>query len=114
MVVIPRISRREIQNLTPWPGEVRAIPSAGRFDGCCCSSSGFEHPIDRFREGITRKTPRRENQLAVRMEVDETANPMGFARGEFGGEPVEGGVLGGVAWGDSAVGLPAGVGGGAA
>jgi hypothetical protein len=48
------------------------------------------------------------------MEVDETADAMGTARGEYGREAVEGGVLGGVAWGDSAVCLTAGVGGGAA
>jgi hypothetical protein len=48
------------------------------------------------------------------MEINKTAYTMRSPRSEFGGKTIEGLVLGGVAWGDSAVCLAAGVGGGAA
>lgn len=114
MVVIPRIARREVQNLTPRTGEVRAVSLTRSFDRRRRARRRFEHAIDALGQGIAGETPRREDQLAVRMEIDKTADAMRFARGESGGETVEGGVLGGVAWSDSAVGLPAGVRGGAA
>jgi len=81
MMVIPRIAGREIQNLTPWTRKVGAVPLTRSFNRRRRASRRFQHPINRLGQGIAGETPRRENQLAVRMEVHETADAVGFARG---------------------------------
>lgn len=113
MMVVPRIARREVQDLAPGTGEVLAAPLARGLDRRCCPCGRFEHAVDCLGQRIAGETPRSEDQLAVGVEINEAADASGLGS-EFGGEAVEGLVLGRVAGGYSAVGLPAGVGGRAA
>ena len=111
MVVVARIARREVQNLTPGAGKVLAAPLTRRLDGRRRAGCCLEHAVDGFGEGIAGETPGREDELAVGVEVDEAADAVWSSGGEFGGEAVDGAVLGRVAWSEAAVGLPAWVGG---
>lgn len=88
MMMIPRISSREVQNLTSGARKVRAIPCARGFDSSCGSRGGVEHAVDSLRQGIAGETPGREDELAVGVEVDEAADTMGATGREFGGEAV--------------------------
>lgn len=112
IMVIPRIARREVQNLTPRSGEVLAAPLARSLDGSRRPVRNFDHARQRCGQRVAGETPGGQDQLAVRVEVDERADS--GARGEGSGERVHGRVFGRVAGRDAAVGLAAGVGRGAA
>lgn len=114
MVVIPRIARREVQNLTPRSRNVLTPPLARSLNSSSRPSRCLKHAVNRLRQRVAGETPRREDQLRVRVEVDEGADAGTLGVGQADGEAVDGLVLGRVAWRDAAVGLPAGVGRGAA
>jgi hypothetical protein len=79
MMVISRITSREIQNLTARAGQILAPSRTSRFDGRGGSGSRFEHAIDGLRERVAGEAPGGEDQLAVGVEVDEGANAGGRA-----------------------------------
>ena len=120
MVVVARIARREVQNLTTRPGQVLAAACAGTLNCSSRSGGSLEHAADGFGERRAGEAPGGEDELAVGVEVDEGADSgagggavgasgVAFRRGEFDGQAVYGTVLGRVAWGFSTVGLAAGV-----
>ena len=120
MVMIPRIARREVQNLATRPGQVLAAACAGTLNCSSRAGGSLEHAADGFGERGAGEAPGGKDQLAVGVEVDEGADAgagggavgaggVAFRRGEFDGQAVYGAVLGRVAWGFSTVGLAAGV-----
>ena len=71
MMVIPRIPRREVQNLAARTRLICAVALAGRLDGPCCRVRDFHHPVDRGGERIAAVPPGRQHELPVAVEVDE-------------------------------------------
>jgi hypothetical protein len=59
MVVVARIARREVQNLTPWSGQVRAVSRARRLNRRRRASSRFEHAVDGFGQRVAGEAPGR-------------------------------------------------------
>jgi len=118
VMMVARVTGREIQNLTTRSRQILAATRAGRFNCSRCSGCDFEHAVDRFRERIAGEAPGSEDELAVGVEVDEGADAgasgvrgggVAGRGGEFDGQAVYGLVLGRVAWGFTTVGLAAGV-----
>lgn len=113
IMVISGVSRGKIQNLAPRPILIRHVPGTGLHNGPCSAARDLQHARQGFGQRVAGEAVRRENQLAVRVKVDERADSSACF-GERGREAVEGGVLRRVAWCFATVRLAAGIGRGAA
>lgn len=113
MMVIPRVPRREVQNLAPRARLVRAIPRTGGLDRPRRRVGNLHHPPDRLRERIATVPPGRQHELPVAVEVDERPDPPGGLC-QLSRQCVQRRVLRRVPRREAAVRLPAGIGGGAA
>jgi len=71
VVMIPRVTGGKVQNLTPRPKLVPTILRARSHDCPCSPARHLQHARQRVRQRVAGEAIRRQNQLAIRVEIDK-------------------------------------------